>query len=505
MEKKYVGYENLNKKWQKISTLCNSMRKNEQYKQGMKEMCFLQIGITAMVLLIGLVISTSVATAGNETIKPEQKIGVTNWMEQHDWSNFSNYTKDMNAVVKEDSSQRNLILKDSKGNYIKLKAEEKKNVVKVFPDITTGKVYAKSSYRKISKNYNIKEETYGSSSGPWVYWDYVEFYWYWIKDTSYIVKVDVCNGGDTNADWGYALFYFNDDNKWYLRPYSNLAPHSCQVVEIPVNIDSSVSVGLKPSWVGVTYHCNGYISYLGDHWGDFPYVVVYNDTSLRDPNITLTDSRTTTNDDYALSHFPVYYDKYGFKHYLTKDQLKTLYEAAVAGDNTLTPMATSVALHTYVNRTMKYDENLIDSNIRSDIWIRNHNFTGACKEIASLFNAYSRALRIPSRILIGLDDSFLYSEGHAWCENWNGSDWIQFDPTNNLINNPCFYKNAGYNFRIWWMNEWDDRKDDGDGTNTTDGILSMLYCGDIYCKNGVYSDAKFVYDFGYWAKYNANC
>ncbi len=454
----------------------------------------------------------------NKNVTEDGKIGITKYMSPQNMSNFSNHAKEMYTFVN-DKSEAEIISKDSKGEIkvvkvnqdmmekAKLEAEKDKKAFKTHLNTKDGKIMSKlhrSESHAKSDAKSTKDSSSLSSGSPIVNIYWVSYYWYWIKGNTYTVSVGICNDGDTTADYGIAAFWFGDDGRGYGAFYSNLAPGTCQQVNIPFTFNQYMSVGLKPSYVGATYQWSwSNIIYLGDHWGNYPYAAVYKDSSLGDPNITLTNSRTTNNDNYALSHFPIPVGN-GFQHSLDSNQLNTLYEGAIGGDNTLTPEATSNALNTYVYNKMSYDTTFLDSNVRSDIWIRNNNFKGVCKEYSSLFNAYSRALRIPSRILVGLDDSYLGNDAHEWCENWNGTDWIQYDPTNNIVNNPCYYKNNGYDFRIWWMNEWDDRNDDGDGSDETDGILSVLYCGDWYCQS-VYSDAGFVHDFGYWNKYNSNC
>lgn len=456
----------------------------------------------------------------NKNVTEDEKIiGVTKYVHPQDLSNFSHYTEQMHAFVDNKSEAEIIIGKDGKGkvvkvsqdmmNKAKLAAEKHKKAFKTDLNTKDGNIMVKLPISKSnakSDAKSTKDSSSLSSGSPIVNIYWVSYYWYWIKDNTYTVSVGICNDGDTTDDYGIVAFWFGDDRQGNYTYYTDLEPNHCRQVNIPFTFNQSMSVGLKPSYVGVIYdHWSQYeIWYLGDHWGPYPYAAVYKDSSLGDPNITLTDSRTTENNEYALSHFPIPIGN-GFQHPLDSNQLKTLYEAAIAGDNTLTPGATSNALNTYVYNKMSYNTTFLDSNIRSDIWIRNNNFKGVCKEYASLFNAYSRALRIPSRILVGLDDSDLNKESHAWCENWNGTDWIQYDPTNNIVNNPCYYKNNGYDFRIWWMNEWDDKNDDGDGSDETDSILSMLYCDDWYCQGTVYSDAGLVHDFGYWNKYNSNC
>ncbi len=479
----------------------------------------LGICIILSVLIFGYIIMAENTT--NNTKVTNQKIGANKYMEPHDWSQFSNYTEDMNVSVK-DSKDIKIIVKDKKANSQMIKID--KSIIKkaelmpakkIILDDKNKEVKAVTGKIKTKSKENNNMALDGGS--PQVYMYEVDFYWYWIKDNTYTVKIGICNYGDTTADYGIVAFWFDDDGRGYGAFYENLLPYTCQLVDVPFNMDQYMTAGLKPSYVGVTYQWTwSDIWYLGDHYGDYPYAAVYNDNSLGDPNITLTDSRTTDNNAYSLSHFPIP-SSGGFQHTLTSDQLRSLYEAAVAGDNTLTPGATSNALNTYVYNNMTHDPNLEDANIRSDIWIRNNGFKGVCKEYASLLNDYSRALRIPSRILVGLDDSNLNNQAHAWCENWNGNEWMQYDPLNNLVNNPCYYKNTeGWNFRIWWMNKWDDSEtdenghDNGDGPSITDGILAMLYCGTIdnpdpFCQRIVYSDSNFTYDLGYWAKYNSNC
>lgn len=57
--------------------------------------------------------------------------------------------------------------------------------------------------------------------------------------------------------------------------------------------------------------------------------------------------------------------------------------------------------------------------------------SGVCQDYAQIFISLCREDKIPARYVVGM----LMGEGesHAWAEVYDGSRWIGFDPTNNLV------------------------------------------------------------------------
>ena len=101
----------------------------------------------------------------------------------------------------------------------------------------------------------------------------------------------------------------------------------------------------------------------------------------------------------------------------------------------------------------------------SDLYIRSHDATngqyyGVCNEYATMFTSFDRALGVPTqRFAITMQNSTGYTVGHTITQIWDGSNWINTDPTWNSFNNPQVYKQAGYhNIALTRLNGADDEK-----------------------------------------------
>jgi len=82
----------------------------------------------------------------------------------------------------------------------------------------------------------------------------------------------------------------------------------------------------------------------------------------------------------------------------------------------------------YVNRNMKYQENMVGQE-KDALWVK-QNMYGVCTEYSTLFSALARSIGIPVRYISG----YVYGEkfsnwmGHSWTEAYVGK-WVPVDPT----------------------------------------------------------------------------
>ena len=93
-----------------------------------------------------------------------------------------------------------------------------------------------------------------------------------------------------------------------------------------------------------------------------------------------------------------------------------------------TPFEKVALLAIYVNRNMKYDENMVGQE-KDALWVKD-NLYGVCTEYSTLFTALARSIGIPVRYISGYvySDKFSSWMGHSWTEAYVGK-WVPVDPT----------------------------------------------------------------------------
>ncbi|MFA6908200.1 MAG: transglutaminase-like domain-containing protein [Candidatus Micrarchaeia archaeon] len=106
--------------------------------------------------------------------------------------------------------------------------------------------------------------------------------------------------------------------------------------------------------------------------------------------------------------------------------MRRLAENITAGART--PFEKVALLAIYVNRNMRYQENMVGQE-KDALWVKG-NMYGVCTEYATLFTALARSIGIPVRYVSGYvySDKFSSWMGHAWAEAYVGK-WVPVDPT----------------------------------------------------------------------------
>ena len=93
-----------------------------------------------------------------------------------------------------------------------------------------------------------------------------------------------------------------------------------------------------------------------------------------------------------------------------------------------TPFEKVALLAIYVNKNMKYQENMVGQE-KDALWVK-QNMYGVCTEYSTLFAALARSIGIPVRYISGYvySDKFSSWMGHSWTEAYVGK-WVPVDPT----------------------------------------------------------------------------
>ena len=290
----------------------------------------------------------------------------------------------------------------------------------------------------------------------------IVYYWYWVQDTIFNNDITIKNYGTSDAS-GKVIFWSSEDGYGYYRTFSDLAPSANMTVTVPFRaINTQSSIGIKPIAVEIRVNPNDtstcFLSMPVDG------IEKYNNdvNHLSDPD---NGTNLNTSDIY---HFPL------------NEGYKIISEAANAADNTTTPYETANKIRTYVNKTMHYDEEgyLNGEYTASDLWIVNHtnatgNYIGVCDEYATLFNAFSRSLGIPSKqYYMNMTNSSGNKTAHEIAEIWDGQEWVHADPTFNSFDNPRIYTLTNFsNMYFWNMKNADD--DRGTSDPAGDGLLNF--------------------------------
>lgn len=153
----------------------------------------------------------------------------------------------------------------------------------------------------------------------------------------------------------------------------------------------------------------------------------------------------------------------------------------------------------YVNRQMVSDDERWHKDpyygdfTQSD-WYIGYNasgfgprYHGICKDYASLARSYYRSMGIPAKFVIFLaNDSSGNVSSHAWLEVYDGSRWIQADPTWNLFDEPCYYQDDGYtNLQVRELSL----------ARKQDTSVKVSTCDDLLFQAWIYGPGKGLVDF----------
>jgi len=304
----------------------------------------------------------------------------------------------------------------------------------------------------------------GIKSGPDVRMTEVTYYWYWVQDMTFNNYITIQNYGTSTAS-GKVIFWSAEDGYGHYRTFSNLDPGANLTVTVPFQpIGTQSSIGVKPIAIEIRVDPNDISTYLARMPVDG--IEKYNNdvNHLPDPDNGIN---LNTSDIY---HFPL------------NEGYRIIFEAAVAGDNSTTPYETAGKIGSYVHKAMHYDhEKIINrSYTASDLWITNHTnasdgkYIGVCDEYATLFNAFNRALGVPSKQYYMNMTNSSGSYAHEMAETWDGQEWIHSDPTLNSFDNPDVYILLNYsNMYFWNMKNADDDLDTRDPVG--DGLLHFWF------------------------------
>jgi hypothetical protein len=102
-------------------------------------------------------------------------------------------------------------------------------------------------------------------------------------------------------------------------------------------------------------------------------------------------------------------------------------------------------------------------------------YIGVCDEYATLFNAFNRALGVPSKqYYMNMTNSSGDSSAHEMAEIWDGQEWVHSDPTWKSFDNPDIYISQNYsNMYFWNLKDADDDLDSSDPSG--DGLLHYKF------------------------------
>jgi hypothetical protein len=279
----------------------------------------------------------------------------------------------------------------------------------------------------------------GVKSNPDVRITEVTYSWYWTQDITFNNDVKIQNYGTSTAS-GKVLFWSLEDGYGYYRTFSNLAPNANTTVTVPFQAVSAYSsIGVKPIAIEVRVDPNDVSTHFA--WMPVDGIEKYNNNAghLCDPDGGIN---LATSDIY---HFPF------------NEGYSIISEAAVAGDDTTTPYETAEKINFYVHDAMDYDYDMfLDRNYTaSDLWIISHtsdsgHYIGVCDEYSTLFNAFNRALGIPSKqYYMNMTNSSGITH-HEMAELWDGQEWIHSDPTWNSFDNPGVYVSQNWSNMHFW-------------------------------------------------------
>ncbi|WP_440945152.1 transglutaminase-like domain-containing protein [Methanosarcina sp. T3] len=290
--------------------------------------------------------------------------------------------------------------------------------------------------------------------------------WHWIQNKTATNSITIRNYGSTSASGYVTIGSIEDDSGWG-STFTNLAPGAEITKTIPFYVDSTKfpSVGAKEVRVVVLVQSGSY--YVPTHAPKLPAIFV--ESYNNDPGY-LEDPENG-----------IYLDTSDLHH---QNEYSIATKAAIAGDNTTSPVETAIKIHNSVHATMHYNVSALNPDYTgSDQWIINNNYNGICDEYAVLSVSYYRSLGIPSRQLL----MSFYPPGsttlsaHSFTEIWDGTRWIHSDTkisSTNGFDNPRYYVNEGFDVTlVAAVTGADDSISNTDGADD-DGILSH---GDYAC------------------------
>ena len=280
--------------------------------------------------------------------------------------------------------------------------------------------------------------------------------WSWVQNETAANTITIHNYGTTTAD-GIVVVYSVDENKGWMRTYSDLDPGDEIDVSVPfyVDINEYPTVGAKSIRLLAYVESNSLYYMTSAPTVSSIMVEMYNnnDGYLVDPD----NGYSLQLDD--LNHHSSYV---------------IASKAAVAADNTSTPEQTAYLMINSIDDDMIYDTNILSPlETGADTWIIANSYHGICDEYAVLTSSYMRALGVPTRricMFINNDTS-----AHQFNEFWNGNNWIHIDSSGPKYSTPRYYadilqwdiSNIGLAF------DADDSKNATDGVDG-DGILSSF-------------------------------
>ncbi|MDY0386704.1 MAG: transglutaminase-like domain-containing protein [Methanolobus sp.] len=412
--------------------------------------------IFAAILLVSFVLIPVSATVNNSKVanNTSDMPEFEEWVKPMDLSEYNGHKP---QVKQEPLSPEEL---EKTSPFIIALNESEKKELNSIPKETTFQQANFESGGQISINIPAKSTELSESEGktrsnPDVKITEVTYQWYWVQDTIFNNYVIIHNYGTSTVS-GKVLFWSAEDGYGSYKTFSNLAPDSNTTVTVPFKPTSTQSsIGIKPIALEVRVDPDD----ISTHFVWMPYdgIEKYNNdvNHLSDPdggdNLEISD----------LYHFPF------------NEGYRIISEAAVAGDNTITPYETANEINKYVHDIMHYDEEeyLDRKYTAADLWIVNHknasgNYIGVCDEYATLSVSFARSLGVPSKYYyMGYLNMSNNSESgaHAISEIWDGNEWIHSDPTWKSFNNPQIYVQGNYsNIKIWNMKNADDSRDNND-------------------------------------------
>lgn len=412
------------------------------------------------VLLISLALIPVSATANeNKATNDSSYISTVEWVKPMDLSEYNGHKPQIKVepLSPEELEKTDLsIIALNESEKMELNSIPREKAVLEVNSQSFGQVSVKIP----AKSTKLSESKAKLRSDPDVRITEVTYNWYWVQDSVFNNYVTIHNYGTSTVS-GKVLFWSAEDGYGYYKTFSNLASGSNMTVTVPFQATSTQSsIGIKPIAIEVRVDPDDTSTHFA--WMPYDGIEKYNNDAshLPDPD---NGVNLNTSDIY---HFP-FYEGYNI-----------IFEAAVAGDNTITPYETARKITDYVYKAMHYDnETFLDrSYTASDLWIINHTnasgyYIGVCDEYATLFNAFNRALGVPSKqYYMNMTNSSGNGSAHEMAEIWDGQEWIHSDPTWNSFDNPDVYVSKNYSDMYFWnLRDADDDLDPSDPSG--DGLL----------------------------------
>ncbi|KXS40210.1 MAG: transglutaminase-like protein [Methanohalophilus sp. T328-1] len=421
--------------------------------------------VLAAILLVNLALIPVSATVNDSKVENETSDipEFEEWVKPMDLSEYNGHKP---QVKQEPLSPEEL--EKTNPFIIALNESEKKELNSIPKETTSPKAKFESggqiSINIPAKATQLSESEDKTRSDPDVKITEITYQWYWVQDTTFNNYVTIHNYGTSTAS-GKVLFWSAEDGYGYYKSFSNLAPGSNMTVTVPFQPTSTQSsIGIKPIALEVRVDPDDTSTHFV--WMPYDGIEKYNNDAnhLADPD---NGVNLNTSDIY---HFPF------------NEGYNIIFEAAVAGDNSTTPYDTANQITDYVYDVMHYDEEMVinRSYTASDLWVISHTnasgyYIGVCDEYATLFNAFNRALGVPSKqYYMNMTNTSGNRSAHEIAEIWDGQEWIHSDPTWKSFDNPDIYISQNYSSMYFWnLKDADDDLDPSDPSG--DGLLHYKF------------------------------